>query len=545
MEETMESTAYLQPAEKIAEETETEYTRSMKRHFPSYGIGCLLYSAFYAFCLYKNASGITYPFFVAGTLCCFFFFTKKLGLPFKKDSIFYMTGIILLGISNCMTASTPILFMNKCGIFLLSFILMLHTFYNDREWNLPKYVTAVFHTLGSCFTCLSRPFKDMVSYFDAQKQEETTKKSYFLPIITGMAIAVPLLAFMTLLLADADAIFDNMLTRTMEALNIGEVIHILFVIAVVFFASYALFSALCKKTVKEKTAEKTGFDPVIAIVFSSLLCILYLFFSVVQILYLFIGNMKLPENYTYASYAREGFFQLLAVSIINLLIVLTCLYLFRESKILRAVLAIICGCTFIMIFSSALRMTLYIDTYTLTFLRLFVLWALAVIFLLMAGVTAFIFYRQFPLFLYGLAVVGICYIALSLSKPDYMIARYDLAYGADYDYLSRLSADAAPAILDPSVNPYLTSVEDMLEKTAVDENGNYNADYYYDLYWLKSFYCKMEDDTRNMGIRNFNFSRYRAVKYLPYSSPVSHSSRAEQIPSAQRNPTPSDMPPLQ
>ena len=36
-------------------------------------------------------------------------------------------------------------------------------------------------------------------------------------------------------------------------------------------------------------------------------------------------------------------------------------------------------------------MIMYIDTYALTFLRLFVLWALAVIFLLMAGVTVFIF----------------------------------------------------------------------------------------------------------------------------------------------------------
>ena len=203
--------------------------------------------------------------------------------------------------------------------------------------------------------------------------------------------------------------------------------------------------------------------------------------------------MQLPENYTYAGYAREGFFQLLAVSIINFLLVLICLYLFQESKALRIILSMICGCTFIMILSSALRMILYIDTYALTFLRLFVLWALAVIFLLMTGVTVFIFYRRFPLFLYGLAVIGVCYIFLSFSKPDYVIARYNLVNGADYNYLSRLSADAAPAILDTSKNPYLTSVEDMLKKTSVDEDGNYNTDDYYKLYWMKSYYCKMEN----------------------------------------------------
>ena len=45
-------------------------------------------------------------------------------------------------------------------------------------------------------------------------------------------------------------------------------------------------------------------------------------FSGIQIFGLFLGKMQLPEGYTYAQYAREGFFQLLAVSILNLILVL-------------------------------------------------------------------------------------------------------------------------------------------------------------------------------------------------------------------------------
>ena len=40
--------------------------------FKMLSIGCFFYALFYTFCLYKNKSGITYPFFVGGT--CFFFF---------------------------------------------------------------------------------------------------------------------------------------------------------------------------------------------------------------------------------------------------------------------------------------------------------------------------------------------------------------------------------------------------------------------------------------------------------------------------------------
>ena len=38
--------------------------------------------------------------------------------------------------------------------------------------------------------------------------------------------------------------------------------------------------------------------------------------------YLFGGLMQLPSGYTYARYAREGFFQLLFVCILNVIIVL-------------------------------------------------------------------------------------------------------------------------------------------------------------------------------------------------------------------------------
>ena len=509
----MEQTIYLQPLEPletVEKKPDTEYTKSMKRQFPLFGISSLLYSAFYAFCLYKNASGITYPFFVIGTLCYFFFSMQKLGVPYKKGSIFYIVSVVLLGISNCMTASPQILFMNKCGIFLLTFTLMLHTVYNDKAWNLPKYFAAIFQTIGSCLACLFSPFGDMVSYFDAQKQGKTSKKSCFPAILIGIAIAIPLLVFMTMLLASADVIFQKILFSLTKALNIWTITKIFFLMTIVFFASYGTFAALCKKSIKEEPGERTLFDPIIAVVITSLLCVLYVFFSVIQILYLFIGNMELPAGYTYAGYAREGFFQLLAVCVINLLIVLTCLYLFRESKVLKAILTVICACTFIMIFSSALRMVMYINSYALTFLRFFVLWSLAVIFFLMAGITVSIFWKRFPLFFYGTVTVTICYIALSFSHPDYLIARYDLSHDGSRDYLSQLSADATPAILDPSINLDFTDIQEALVEP---ENADYN-DTYYDLYWIRRHYYKTEELTKNMHIRNFNFSLYRAQKYI-------------------------------
>ncbi|MBD5457683.1 MAG: DUF4173 domain-containing protein [Lachnospiraceae bacterium] len=483
---------------------ETILTKQMKKQFSFFASASVLYALFYTFCLYKNASGITYPFFVAGTLCYFFLSMKKLGVPYKKDSLFYMISVFLLGISNCCTDSPQLLFMNKLGIFLLTFILILHTVYYDIGWNLPKYLGAILRTIGSSIACLFSPLIDLASFYDAQKQKKSNKKNYILYIMIGFSVSIPILIVMTILLCSADVVFRNMIENIFYFdISLTGIFRVGFLITMVFFASYALLSALCKKTVPEEVSEKRVGEPIIAITVTGMLSVIYLLFSFIQIFYLFIGNMKLPEGYTYAAYARQGFFQLLAVCIINLILVLLCLHFFKDNLILKIILTVISGCTFIMILSSALRMFMYIATYNLTFLRIFVIWSLVVIFLLMTGVTIYIYFQRFPLFFYSVTIVTVFYIGLSFSHPDYWIARYNLnpahtGYTDEYStrtsdqyYLSTLSADAAPILLNEDINPYYTP-------------GNLEVS------WICDYCRRMNRKSDNMGIRNFNFSIFYA-----------------------------------
>lgn len=526
---------YPQSVSSIEKKPDTIYTQKLKEHFPFFSLGSLLYAVFYTFCLYKNASGITYPFFVAGTLYYFFFSMKKLGVPYKKDSIFYVISIILLGISNCFTNSDPILFLNKCGLFLFSFVLMIHTVYADINWNLPKYFSALAQTFGTVFTSVFRPLSDMFSYFDAKRHDKTDKKNYFLPVMAGIAITIPVLLFVTVMLASADAVFSSIINRILVSFHFSALFEILFMILLVFFISYAVYAALCLKNIKEEAIDRRTCEPIIVIILTTTLSILYMVFSIIQILYLFIGNMQLPDGYTYSSYAREGFFQLLTVCILNLLIVLVCLYFFRENTLLKIILTIMSGCTFIMILSSSLRMLMYINRYNLTFLRIFVLWSLAVIFLLMAGVTVSIYMNRFPLFTYCTAVITILYLALSFAHPDYWIAKYNLnpshlEYLDEYDtfdnrkYLSKLSSDAAPIILNEEYNPYLKEIVSHSNHLDIGnllnnwENENPHndkeADMAKELSWIHIYYDDVKKLFENMYIRNFNFSIYRAGKHL-------------------------------
>ena len=174
-----------------------------------------------------------------------------------------------------------------------------------------------------------------------------------------------------------------------------------------------------------------------------MLSAVYLLFCGIQVIYLFFGGGNLPDGYTYAGYAREGFFQLLAVSILNLVVVLVGIYLFSEHKVLKGILTVMSLCTFVMIVSSALRMIMYIRYYYLTFQRVLVLWALLVLFLLFVGVVRNIYVKDFDLFRYGIIVITVLYLAFSFSHPDYYIAKVNLdnAYCEDMERPKHDSGD--------------------------------------------------------------------------------------------------------
>ena len=69
---------------RVVEKTETAETKRMKEHFNFFGPVTFLYAVFYAFCMFHNGSGITFPFFLAGTLLYFVFSLSKLEITLKK-----------------------------------------------------------------------------------------------------------------------------------------------------------------------------------------------------------------------------------------------------------------------------------------------------------------------------------------------------------------------------------------------------------------------------------------------------------------------------
>ncbi len=489
-------------------------------HFRFFGMGSLIYALFYALCLYKNPSGITYPFFIGGTLYFFFLSLKKFGISAKKDSVFYIASLILLGISTFCTDDASIIVFNKIGIFILSFVLFLHNFYDDSRWDFTAYMKKICRLLLGTAGTIGRPFSDLHLYSQKRrliKKENGSKGKY---VFFGILISIPLLLFVILLLSSADVVFNSVMNSVFDFSYIPDnFFGICFTILAAFLISYCMVTYLEKWKPADIMPNKRTGEPVLAITVTSALSAVYLLFSGIQIVYLFFGGMELPYNYTYAEYARKGYFQLLFVCVMNLILVLICLGRFKEHKALKAILTVISLCTYIMIASSAMRMIMYIRCYALTFLRIFVLWSLAVIFLLMTGIIISIYKQHFPFFKYSMVMVTVLYLGLSFSHPDYWIAKYNLGIlsgseiysrGTDGRYLSRLSADAAPILLDAE------TMKTYYKNPERDEDGRLinpqDA-------WLDSYIHSIQSHIKHIQsegtkIRTFNLSRFLAEKYI-------------------------------
>lgn len=494
-----------------------------KERYLAIGRAVLIYALLFGVCLYKNASGILTILIAAATVFLLGYCAKTTGYGAraKEKKLYpYYIGILLLGISMCCTADSLIITVNYIGSILLVLCALLRIYCEEKGWGLEKYAWSLVELILSPLTYLVRPFQD---YHEYRRSGERKKSDTVKYIVIGVVVAIPFILVVLALLASADAVFSSMLDSVCAVIGydvftiVWRAIKFFLFVLFIFLYVYGVYVRITSGLMDEPEKEGKGYVAVVGITFTGLLTFIYLIFSGVQILYLFSNSLALPEGYTYSQYAREGFFQLLAVAAINLLIVLFCMRHFKKSRVLDIVLTMMSACTYIMLASSAVRMILYIKQYGLTYLRIEVLVGLLLIATIMAGVVVAIYRKSFPLAHYIILVVGVIWILFSFSRPEYIIAKYNISqytvigHDADgteilsvgYDdlqYLASLEGDAAPAI-------YELAEDIAMEKIKLSCWSEKEVE---DMY---AFYFEgVHAWEEKPGIRSFNFSRYKAYK---------------------------------
>lgn len=458
----------LQKMQQEAEQRRREQSRRNADFFGRLCIPTIIYALLYTIFLYENTGGILVTLFAIVTGVYSLYCMQILHIEAKPLTIWYSVMMILTGLSSGLTGNKIIQGFNFCWILVFLVFMLLHNFCNDRQWGLIKYIAAAFQAVFGAIGCIAEPFMDIADYMrnermdsdnmgsesvvgdsaNATAGEGHVKKHRMLYVFIGIAIAFPLVVLIVVLLCSADAVFASVIKKIFADINFFTVSKVVFLFVFALFSSYCGIKYLSKKRISDAPVETPAFPAAIGITVAATISVVYVFFCFIQIVYLFGGLMQLPSGYTYARYAREGFFQLLFVCILNVIIVLLGSGLFRKNKILNAFLILITLCTYIMIASSAYRMGLYVSEYGLTATRLCVFWALGVIALFMLGVILSICKPAFSLFRYGIIVIGVCYLVLAFARPDYLVARYNTVCmgDTDYKYLMSLSTDASPAL---------------------------------------------------------------------------------------------------
>ncbi len=436
------------------------YEERMKSGFERYGFCALFIGVLAAFCFYRNANAVTYPLFIALVYLAAYRVLPELGFPIKRDSHFLALAALVLALNSAYTASPILHCLNHLAQILLGTIFFIHQGYEDKLWDIEKYISSMVLFWFQALASLPLPF----SYTTASlKKVKQGRNRNILLLLGGCLAGIPAVVYLGYLLADADAVFKMLIEEiVLDNLNLSTLFSIALIISCSAIAVCCLMGSLASMSLPPQK-EINRHNPLAAISFTAMIALLYVFFCVIQVVYLFAGKGRLPEEMTYSEYARQGFFQLLAVAVLNLIFVLNCFKYFHNHRVLTSLLTLISLCTYVMIASAVYRMLLYVGAYYLTFLRLFVLWFLGVLAILMLGVLISIFRPHFPLFRWCLTVITAAYCGFAWCLPDYQIARYNIAQEGGWITLDNveyftdyLSADAAPVLANASLSPEVT-----------------------------------------------------------------------------------------
>lgn len=186
---------------------------------------------------------------------------------------------------------------------------------------------------------------------------------------------------------------------------------------------------------------------------------LFIGFVIVQATVLFGGHAHVleTEGLTYAEYARQGFWQLLGVSTLTLLVLSVVIRVAgrvsaSDRRLLRIFVGTLCATSVVVVISAIHRMWLYQQAYGFSTQRLMVitieLW-LGAVFLLVAvaGIRMAAGWLPRAVLVAGaVALLGLAAVNPERLVADRNIDRYEQTGLLDTDYLLRLSPDIGPAL---------------------------------------------------------------------------------------------------
>jgi hypothetical protein len=482
---------------------------------PSRNRTLLLIGAFLCGCLnhllfYDQAWGISYPIFIA-VFYVYFYWAVRERVELRFDgSLMLLLPIVLLSLTYAAFSNILFIVLNALAI---PFLIFVHTIWTLRRPSVRWYDGSMaLAMLEQVFVHTMRhvPLPVIAFFRMISQRVEIGRSKQLWKVLAGLGISLPLVLLVGSLLASADTMFDRLLSKLPELLgdlNIAEAIfRTIWIIAVgtaIFAYIWGLLFPMEKKNHKQVQAEwepdahlvevhaaadssvvpaapaasirKVNMDATITITILLVLNAVYVLFALVQFSYFFGGGLTaLPDEMTYADYARRGFAELVVVTVINFTVLMVTLHGADRSvrstdRFLRILLAVLIGCTGVMLCSAFMRMSMYERAYGFSETRLLVdvfmiflsvLFAIALVKLWNDGLKLMKPYAIVALTAYLI----VNYMQIDAIVASNNIKRYEITGSIDTYYLGSLSFDAVPYLIQlKSKHPELDGTDAALQ----------------------------------------------------------------------------------
>ncbi len=430
----------------------------------------------------------------------------------KKNKIEYKTAKLLI-IPILLLASTYFIFdnsfFNKLNIVVIPALIVLMIIkLMEKNLNIDKFFLRFVEIIIDPLTYIEvtmRDLKDCISSIFKVKRKGENESNIGKAII----LTLPVVILIIVLLASADDIFGNIFIEGFNSIfgmiSKFELTTIILKIALIvalfiYFSSFFNHIIFEYEPKDEKFAELEVKDITTAKMILTALNLIYILFCFIQIKSLFLKQVDISD---YSQYARKGFFQLMLVSFINLIVILVAKKC-EKNKYINSMCLVMISCTFIILLSAGYRMFLYEDAYGYTRLRLLVYVALITEAILLIPTIAYIIDKKINLPRVYLTIVLIMYVGINLANIDNIITksnvdRYFKTGIFDVDYLKKeTGADAVKE---------LVRIKNSESQTPEEENIKDRVTMY-----LARMYEDIE--AQEMDFRDFNLSKILAKRYI-------------------------------
>lgn len=285
-------------------------------------------------------------------------------------------------------------------------------------------VNAAGRAFANCFRSLPVPFRALS---EAKKKRGSRVSA---DAIIGVVIAVIVLPIVLILLASADEMFSHAFDALFDTLDSFNRVTVWRALFLGIPLGLILFSQVFSPSLREEAPVQSETAPVAPSMFTVTLIGLtaaFMLFGFIQVKYLFLGREAALMEGGFAQYARSGFFQLVGVAFIALIVVQPALALSGDKRVIRVLCLTVSLLTELIVVSAFLRMRLYIAEYGLTILRALVLWAIGIL-CVCFGAAAFKSVKPgTKIFAFLLLLVMVSWTLLSLANPARIIAEHNVS----------------------------------------------------------------------------------------------------------------------